>query len=152
MEFQPDIVHGHDWQTGPLMAYLNLLYRQDRIFQEERRVCFLDSQHGGIKGCVLGRSVPAALGLPPHGFLLAQVRGVLRAGQLFENGVGLRRRAQHGQPHVCAGNQLLIRSSAAGSTAFCANAQADFQGILNGIDVLVLGSGERSATAHELQP
>ena len=24
LKFQPDIVHGHDWQVGPLMAYLKL--------------------------------------------------------------------------------------------------------------------------------
>lgn len=32
VDFRPDVIHAHDWQTGLIPAYLNTLYRSDAFF------------------------------------------------------------------------------------------------------------------------
>ncbi len=41
MEFRPDIVHAHDWQTGLVPVYLKTLYRSDAFFQHTASVMTL---------------------------------------------------------------------------------------------------------------
>ena len=38
VDFQPEIIHSHDWQTGLIPAYLKTLYRIDAFFQSTRTV------------------------------------------------------------------------------------------------------------------
>ena len=38
LEFRPDIVHAHDWQTGLVPAYLKTLYKRDAFFQHTASV------------------------------------------------------------------------------------------------------------------
>jgi starch synthase len=38
MEFRPDIIHIHDWQTGLIPAYLKTVYKTDSFFQHTKTV------------------------------------------------------------------------------------------------------------------
>lgn len=38
LEISPDILHGHDWQTGLISAYLKTLYARDPLFKKTRSV------------------------------------------------------------------------------------------------------------------
>ena len=38
LEFSPDVVHHHDWQTGLIPAYLNSIYRNDPLFSHTATV------------------------------------------------------------------------------------------------------------------
>lgn len=38
VDFQPEVIHCHDWQTGLIPAYLKTLYRIDAFFQSTRTV------------------------------------------------------------------------------------------------------------------
>ena len=38
MQFAPDIMHCHDWQTGLLPLYLKSIYQWDRLFENTRSV------------------------------------------------------------------------------------------------------------------
>ncbi|HVO33054.1 MAG TPA: glycogen synthase GlgA [Elusimicrobiota bacterium] len=41
IEFRPDVVHAHDWQTGLVPVYLKTLYRHDAFFQHTASVLTL---------------------------------------------------------------------------------------------------------------
>jgi len=38
INFAPDIVHGHDWQTGLVSAYLKTLYKSDALFKKTKSI------------------------------------------------------------------------------------------------------------------
>jgi starch synthase len=78
--FAPDVVHGHDWQTGLAMAYL--------AYQGERRPATVLTVHNLAFQGQFPPDLLAQLRLPPHAFAIDGVEsygmiGFLKAGLQF---------------------------------------------------------------------
>jgi starch synthase len=130
MGFQPDVVHGHDWQTGPLMAYLSLIYRQDPFFKHTSSAFSIHNMayQGSFPSTVFNE-----LGLPAEAFTprSAEFYGhvnYLKMGLVYADALNTvsptYAREISADPQLGCGLDGLLRERA-----------ADFQGILNGIDV-----------------
>jgi starch synthase len=129
MEFQPDIVHGHDWQTGPLMAYLKLLYVEDPFFKNTAAVF---SIHNMAYQGVFPATVFPHLGLPAQAFTpeFAEFYGqlnFLKMGLVYADAINTvsptYAKEISTDPQFGCGLDGVLRQRL-----------ADFQGILNGID------------------
>jgi starch synthase len=130
MAFQPDVIHGHDWQTGPLMAYLSLSRDQDSFFENTASVFSIHNM--AYQGSFPGTVFPT-LGLPPQAFTpaFAEFYGqvnFLKMGLVYADALNTvsPTYAQEisSDPQFGCGLDGVLRERA-----------ADFQGILNGIDV-----------------
>ncbi|MBN1688770.1 MAG: glycogen synthase GlgA [Candidatus Omnitrophica bacterium] len=57
VDFRPDLIHCHDWQTGLIPVYLKTLYSQDQFFQKTRTVFTIHNL--GYQGNFPPDSLPA---------------------------------------------------------------------------------------------
>jgi starch synthase len=58
LDFQPDIIHCNDWQTGLIPCYLQTLYNSDPFFENTRTVFSIHNL--GYQGNFDKRAIPAA--------------------------------------------------------------------------------------------
>lgn len=65
LNWRPDIIHCHDWQSGLVAAYLKTIYRDDPFFVGTATVFTIHNL--AYQGC-FDPSVREALGLPPETF------------------------------------------------------------------------------------
>lgn len=76
LNWRPDIIHCHDWQSGLVPAYLKVIYRADAFFVPTATVFTI---HNLAYQGNFDPSVRAALGLPPETF---QMHGLEFRGRL----------------------------------------------------------------------
>lgn len=65
LDFQPDIIHAHDWQTGMVPYYLRVHYRDDAFFANTRTV--YNIHNGAYQGRCHASWLPV-LGIDPADF------------------------------------------------------------------------------------
>lgn len=85
LEFQPDIIHCHDWQTSLIPVYLKSIYREDPFFRNARTV--LTVHNLAFQG-IFERSNMDLAGLPGDLFTSSGVEffgklGFLKAGLVY---------------------------------------------------------------------
>lgn len=83
--FKPDIIHGHDWQTGLIPAYLKTLYAQDAFFH---RTGSLITIHNIAYQGVFPQETLRDTGLPPEDFHMHKLEfygqmNFLKAGLVY---------------------------------------------------------------------
>jgi starch synthase len=131
IEFQADVIHCHDWQTGLVPAYLKTLYRKDPFFT---RTATLFTVHNiGYQGLFPEEKL-ATCGLPPEAF---QVEGVeywgrislLKAGMVYADAVTT--------VSPTYAREIQIPEFGLGMEGVLKRRSADVYGILNGVDYAV---------------
>ncbi len=130
MDFCPDIVHAHDWQTGLLPAYLRLIYREDPYFAKTRSVFTIHNL------AYQGNFPPLSFhmtGLPAHAYhpkgleFYGQV-SFLKAGLVYADAVNT-------VSPTYAKEISTDPMFGCGMEGVLVDRGSDFQGILNGLDV-----------------
>ena len=131
VDFSPDIVHGHDWQTAAAFAYLRFVYGGDPFFDGTRTLFTIHNlaYQGLFDKDVLGRvGLPASLFDRDDGLEFYGKVSYLKAGILFSDAVSTvsptySREIQ--TPEFGCGLDGLLRARA-----------SVLHGILNGVDYL----------------
>jgi starch synthase len=87
LDFQPDIIHCSDWQTGLVPAYLKTLYREDAFFRDTRTL--LSIHNLGYQGNFWNFDLPLA-NLPwdiftPEGVEFYGMFSFLKAGIVYSD-------------------------------------------------------------------
>jgi starch synthase len=124
--FQPDVVHGHDWQAGLLPAYLR--------FTEGRTAPFVMTIHNLAFGGRFPAALLPSLGLPWESYTVDGVEfwggiGTLKAG------VRLADRVTTVSPTYA--REICTPAGGFGMEGLLRSRGADLSGILNGIDTTV---------------
>jgi starch synthase len=137
LNWQPDIVHCHDWQAGLAPAYLN--------YQPGRRAKSLFTLHNLAFQGIFGRSALAELGLPEsawnmsgveyHGYLSFLKAALQHADAISTVSPSYAREIQTDQEGMGMGGLLRYRSE-------------QLSGILNGIDTEVWNPAADPLLAH----
>jgi starch synthase len=126
--FQPDIIHGHDWQAAPVFAYLKFVFADDPFFSRARSVFTI---HNLAYQGLFEKEVLAAIGLPEALFNMNDLEfygqvNALKAGILYSTAVTTvspRYSREIQTPEFGCGLDGLLRSRA-----------GVLHGILNGVD------------------
>ncbi|MGB8952377.1 MAG: glycogen synthase GlgA, partial [Candidatus Aminicenantales bacterium] len=89
LNFKPHILHGHDWQTAPALAYLKFLYKGDPFFQNIRSLFTI---HNLAYQGLFKRDVLSRIGLPDSLFNMEDLEfygkvNFLKAGILYATAV-----------------------------------------------------------------
>ncbi|MBM3285124.1 MAG: glycogen synthase, partial [Candidatus Aminicenantes bacterium] len=87
--FQPDILHGHDWQAATALAYLKFVYAQDPFFSPVRSLFTI---HNLAYQGIFDREVLGRIGLPDALFNMEDLEfygkvNFLKAGMLYSTAV-----------------------------------------------------------------
>jgi starch synthase len=132
--WQPDVVHGHDWQAGLVPAYLR--------FTEGRTAPFVMTIHNLAFGGRFPASLLPALGLPWSSYTIDGVEfwggiGTLKAG------VRLADRVTTVSPTYA--REICTPEGGVGMDGLLRSRAADLRGILNGIDTTVWNPGKDEA-------
>ena len=135
--WQPDVVHGHDWQAGLVPAYLR--------FTEGRVAPFVMTIHNVAFGGRFPTGLLPSLGLPWDSFTLDGVEfwggiGTLKAG------VRLADRVTTVSPTYA--REICTPEGGFGMDGLLRSRGKDLRGILNGIDTTVWNPGKDSALAQ----
>ena len=126
LEFQPDIIHCGDWQTGLICAYLKSIYAQDPFFKKTASVFSIHNL--GFQG-----NYPSALfpltGLPPELFTMHGVEfygafSMLKAGLVYADAI-----ATVSQTYR---REIMNPENGCGMDGVLRSRKKDFYGILNG--------------------
>lgn len=85
LDFKPDIIHGNDWQTGLIFAYLKSVYAEDKFFKDTGTVFSIHNL--GYQGNFSAEDYPLT-GLPPEMFNMKGIEfyggfSFLKAGLLY---------------------------------------------------------------------
>lgn len=130
MEFRPDIIHCHDWQTGLIPAYLKTLFKTDAFFQHTASVMTI---HNMAYQGVFPKTILPLTGLPWSEFTMDKIEfydqvNFLKAGLAYADKLTTvsPTYAQQVQSSVEFGYGL---------EGFLQKRSTDFSGILNGLDV-----------------
>jgi starch synthase len=132
--WQPDVVHGHDWQAGLVPAYLR--------FTEGQTAPFVMTIHNLAFGGRFPAAVLPSLGLPWESYTVDGVEfwggiGTLKAG------VRLADRVTTVSPTYA--REILTPEGGFGMDGLLRSRGADLSGILNGIDTAVWNPGRDPA-------
>lgn len=89
IEFQPDIIHCHDWQTGLVPVYLKTLYKDDSFFSSSRTVFTIHNL--AYQGLFPEKSMPIS-GLPQELFSMEGLEyygkmNFLKGGIVFSDAI-----------------------------------------------------------------
>lgn len=118
-QFQPDIIHGHDWQTSLAAVYLRQARAKDDYFQQTR---FVFTIHNGAYQEIVSRDWYHRLGLATDNAPLNLLQqGIQAADKINTVSEGYR-------------EELLSEPAANGLADLYQQRAADFVGILNGCD------------------
>lgn len=129
-DFQPDIIHAHDWQTGLTMANLKLIYNTDPFFEKTAGVFSIHNM--GYQGNFPPSSF-GLTGLPVHAYQPEEIEfygqvSFLKAGLIYADAVNTvsptYAKEIQADPVFGMGMEGVLRSRASA-----------FRGILNGLDV-----------------
>ena len=130
LDFAPDIVHGHDWQSATAFAYLRFVYGDDPFFASSRS---LFTVHNLAYQGVFDRGILDRVGLPPSLYDPAALEfygkvNFLKSGFLYSDAISTvsptySREIQ--TPEYGCGLDGLLRMRS-----------RDLHGILNGVDYL----------------
>ena len=126
--FSPDILHGHDWQSALVFAYLHTVYAGDPFFARTRTLFTI---HNLAYQGLFDRPILARVGLPPWLFNMNDLEfygrvNALKAGILYSTAVTTvspRYSREIQTPAFGCGLDGLLRSRSAA-----------LYGILNGVD------------------
>jgi len=130
VDFKPDIVHGHDWQAGLVMANLKWLYAKDPFFAKTSSIFT-------IHNLAYQGNFPApsfhSTGLPPEAYDLKGVEfygkvSFLKAGLMYAN-------ALNTVSPTYAKEIISDPAFGCGMEGIFQERAMDFTGILNGLDV-----------------
>lgn len=129
VDFRPDVIHCHDWQTGLIPAYLSTLYRIDAFFAETATVYTI---HNIAYQGVFSKETMFLAGFSWHDFVPERLEyfdqlNFMKAGLIFADVLTTV------SPHYARE----IRSSAEfgrGMEGILQSRSADLFGILNGLD------------------
>jgi starch synthase len=132
--WQPDVVHGHDWQAGLVPAYLR--------FTEGRAAPFVMTIHNLAFGGRFPSALLPSLGLPWTSFTLDGVEfydgiGFLKAG------IRLAERVTTVSPTYA--REICTPDGGFGMDGLLRSRGTDLRGILNGIDTTVWSPGKDPA-------
>ena len=130
MGFKPDVIHGHDWQAGLVMANLKFKYATDRFFAKTASVFTIHNlaYQGNFPAASL-----ALTGLPPAAHTMKGLEfygnvSFLKAGLVYADAINTvsptYAKEISTDPAFGCGMEGVLRERS-----------ADFTGILNGIDV-----------------
>ena len=109
LDFQPDVIHAHDWQSGMVPALLKIQYAPLPFFANIKTMFTIHNlQYQGVFG------IRAGSGRQP---VDGRQAGVLRLRELHEGCAGVFRHHHHRQPVLCRGNSDGILRRAAGWAA-----------------------------------
>lgn len=97
LDFKPDVIHCHDWQTGMIPALLKIQYAQFPFYQDMKTVYTIHNLQ--YRACSRSRRFGYA-GSGRQPVHLGQA-GMLRLRELHEGRSGLRRRADHRVAELC---------------------------------------------------
>jgi starch synthase len=130
MEFRPDVIHCHDWQTGLIPAYLQLHYKTDAFFQHTTTVFTI---HNIAYQGVFPKAMMGTLHLPWSEFRPERIEfydqvSFLKAGLIYSAALST----------VSPGYAEEVRTVPAfgrGMEGILQQRAKDFVGILNGLDV-----------------
>ena len=96
LDFKPDIIHAHDWQSGMVPALLKIQYAHLPFYSKIRTVFTIHNlQYQGV-------------------FPIKAVQDTLGLGQLHEGRSGLCGRHYHRKPQLCRGDHHRLLRRAAG--------------------------------------
>ena len=132
--WQPDVVHGHDWQAGLVPAYLR--------FTEGRAAPFVMTIHNLAFSGRFPAALLPALGLPWSSYTIDGVEfwggiGTLKAG------VRLAERVTTVSPTYA--REICTQEGGVGMDGLLRSRGSDLRGILNGIDTTVWNPGKDTA-------
>jgi starch synthase len=130
MEFRPDIIHCHDWQTGLIPVFLKLLYKTDAFFQHTATVFTI---HNIAYQGIFSKSVLNTLHLPwseyrPERLEYYDQISYLKAGLIYSTALST----------VSPAYAEEVRTApefGRGMEGILQQREKDFIGILNGLDV-----------------
>ncbi len=134
MGWQPDLVHGHDWQAGLIPAYLR--------FTEGRTVPVVMTIHNLAFGGRFSAEILPSLGLPWTSY---SVDGVEYYGGIgfLKAGVRLSERVTTVSPTYA--REICTPAGGFGMDGLLRSRGGDLSGILNGIDTTVWNPGKDAA-------
>ncbi|WP_067587789.1 glycogen synthase [Endozoicomonas ascidiicola] len=128
VDFQPDVIHGHDWQSGLLSFYLKVHEGSNPFFFNTRSVMTI---HNGayqqsIDGFMMGK-----LGIDPQYFTPDYFKEGNRIN-LLKGGIAFSDKITTVSPGYA--KELLTEKGSHGLSHILQRRQQDFSGILNGCD------------------
>lgn len=129
VDFQPDIIHVHDWQTGLVPAYLKLLYSKDKFFSKTASVFTIHNL------AYQGNFSPASFamtGLPDSAYSPKTMEfyghvSFLKAGLVYADAINT-------VSPTYAKEISTDKNFGCGMEGVLQERAADFDGILNGLD------------------
>ena len=137
LKFIPDIIHCHDWQTGPLAAMLKLQYQDKAPYEAIKTVFTIHNLM--YQGIYPGEMLGELLGLPDSAFIAEGLEfhgqvNYLKGGLAFSDMVTT----------VSQSYAEEIRQPYFGENldGFLVKRQEDIYGIINGIDYELYDPGE----------
>lgn len=128
IDFQPDIIHCNEWQTGLLPAYLKAIYRDDPFFRQTRTVFTI---HNLAYQGIFSKDYMAVSGLPEELFSMQGLEyygqmNFMKGGILFSDiitTVSEKYAEEIKTPEYGYGLDGVLRDRS-----------LDLQGVLNGVD------------------
>jgi len=144
--FSPDIIHGHDWQSAPIFAYLRTTYAGDAFFARTRTLFTI---HNLAYQGLFDRAVLERVGLPVSLFNMNDLEfygkvNALKAGILYTDAVTTvspRYSREIQTPEFGCGLDGLLRSRAGA-----------LFGILNGVDYRDWDPATDRLIPHRFEP
>lgn len=129
LDFAPDVIHCHDWQTGLIPVYLQHQLWRDRLFAGCGTLFTIHNlgYHGSFSPSAL-----ADLGLDPS---LADIDGLEFHGQIsfLKGGIRFADRVSTVSPTYC--REIQTPEAGMGLDGLLRSRSGDLHGILNGIDL-----------------
>src|SRR5262249_38666618 len=124
------IVHGHDWQTGPMLAYLKLVFARDPFFEKTASMFTI---HNMAYQGNYPKSSFAMMGLPASAYNSKELEfyghvSYLKAGLIYAD-------ALNTVSPTYAKEVSTDKNFGCGMEGVLQERAADFEGIVNGIDV-----------------
>ena len=128
LNFQPEIIHCNDWQTGLLPLYLKTLYKDDRFFQ--RTASMLTIHNLGYQGLFPASEMPLTnLGpelFQPEGIEFYGKLNFLKAGIIFADILST--------VSAAYAKEIMSEAYGFGLEGVLKNREKDLYGVINGID------------------
>lgn len=128
LDFRPDIIHCHDWQTGLIAPYLKTLYQTDSLFQNTKTVFTIHNM------AYQGNFEPSDMALTNLPLTLFNPEGVEFYGKISFLKAGLVYSDLLTTVSPTYGKEIQTPELGYGFDGFLRNRSGDFSGILNGVD------------------